>query len=102
MFSVPFLSSLSFSMMSWLVAIDGSEQDFTSCGKLPKDNEVDGPGLISRSDSGLDAYDNREVVFIGNRNSSDNVSEGCTKNNFVNKVKSIINLMNLPYFPTSK
>lgn len=57
--------------------MDGSEQDFTSWGKLPSDKEVEGPGLISRSDSGLDAYESREVVFIGKRNSSDKVSEGC-------------------------
>lgn len=56
--------------------MDGSEQDFTNCGRLPRDNEVEGPGLISKSDSGLDAYDRRDVVFIGKRNSSDSVSEG--------------------------
>lgn len=57
------------------MAIDGSELDFTSCGKLPSESEADGPGLSSRSDSGLEAYDRREVV-IGNRKSSDKDSTG--------------------------
>lgn len=57
------------------MAIDGSELDFTNCGKLPKDNDVDGPGLNSKSDSGLDAYDKRFEV-IGNRKSSDKDSTG--------------------------
>lgn len=39
------------------------------------DNELLGPVLISRSDSGLDAYDKRDV-FIGNRKSSDKDSSG--------------------------
>lgn len=69
------LSSISRSKFSWLVAIDGSELAFTSCGKLPIDNEFGGPELISRSDSGLDAYDKRDV-FIGNRKSSDRDSSG--------------------------
>lgn len=68
-------SSTSRSKLSWLVAIDGSELAFTSCGKLPIDNELDGPVLISRSDSGLDAYDKRDVV-IGNKKSSDRDSSG--------------------------
>lgn len=55
--------------------MDGSELAFTSCGKLPIDNELLGPELISRSDSGLDAYDKRDV-FIGNRKSSDRDSSG--------------------------
>lgn len=67
--------SLSLSKLSWLVAIDGSELDLTNCGKLPRDNDVDGPGLNSKSDSGLDAYDKREVV-IGKRKSSDRDSIG--------------------------
>lgn len=66
---------LSLSMLSWLVAIEGSELDLTNCGRLPRDRDVDGPGLNSRSDSGLDAYDRREVV-MGNRKSSDNDSTG--------------------------
>lgn len=66
---------LSLSKMSWLVAIDGSEFDLTNCGKLPKGSDVDGPGLNSKSDSGLDAYDKRDVV-IGNRKSSERDSIG--------------------------
>lgn len=57
------------------MAIDGSELDLTNCGKLPRDNDVDGPGLNSKSDSGLDAYDKRLEV-IGNRKSSDKDSTG--------------------------
>lgn len=55
--------------------MDGSELDLTNCGKLPNDNDDDGPGLISKSDSGLDAYESRDVV-MGNRKSSDNDSMG--------------------------
>lgn len=51
----PSPSSLSRSKLSWLVAIDGSELDLTNCGKLPNDSDDDGPGLNSRSDSGLEA-----------------------------------------------
>lgn len=68
-------NSRSRSKLSWLVAMDGSELAFTNCCKLPNDNDVDGPGLNSRSDSGLEAYDRRDVV-IGNRKSSDNDSTG--------------------------
>lgn len=67
--------SLSLSKLSWLVAIDGSELDLTNCGKFPNDNDVGGPGLISKSDSGLDAYDKRDED-IGNKKSSDNDSAG--------------------------
>lgn len=67
--------SMSRSKFSWLVAIDGSELALTNCGKLPIDNELVGPELISRSDSGLDAYDKRDV-FIGNRKSSERDSSG--------------------------
>lgn len=49
------ISSRSWSKLSWFVAIEGSELDFTSCGKLPSDSDADGPGLNSKSDSGLDA-----------------------------------------------
>lgn len=35
--------------------MDGSELDLTNCGKFPNDNDVDGPGLNSKSDSGLEA-----------------------------------------------
>lgn len=73
----PSPSSRSRSRLSWLVAIDGSELDLTNCGKFPSDNEVDGPGLKSKSDSGLEAYERRDVVFIGNRKSSDRDSTGC-------------------------
>lgn len=69
------IMSLSLSKLSWLVAIDGSELDLTNCGKLPRDNDVDGPGLNSKSDSGLDAYDKRLEV-MGNRKSSDKDSTG--------------------------
>lgn len=69
-------SSRSRSKLSWLVAIDGSEFDFTNFGKFPSDNEADGPGLSSKSDSGLEAYDKRDVV-IGKRKSSDKDSTGC-------------------------
>lgn len=48
-------NSISLSKLSWLVAMDGSELDFTNCGKFPNDNDVDGPGLNSKSDSGLEA-----------------------------------------------
>lgn len=67
--------SLSLSKLSWLVAIDGSELALTNCGKLPSDNDADGPGLSSKSDSGLDAYDKRDVV-MGNRKSSERDSTG--------------------------
>jgi hypothetical protein len=49
------ISSRSRSKLSWFVAIDGSELDFTSCGKLPRESDADGPGLSSKSDSGLEA-----------------------------------------------
>lgn len=68
-------NSRSLSRLSWLVAIDGSELDLTNCGKLPKDSDVEGPGDSSKSDSGLEAYDSREV-FMGNKKSSDNDSTG--------------------------
>lgn len=68
--------SLSLSKLSWLVAIDGSELALTNCGKLPSDNDADGPGLSSKSDSGLDAYDKRDVV-MGKRKSSERDSTGC-------------------------
>lgn len=71
----PIFNSLSRSKLSWFVAIDGSEHDLTNCGKFPNDNDADGPGLNSRSDSGLEAYDKRDVV-IGNKKSSDNDSTG--------------------------
>lgn len=58
------------------MAIDGSELDLTNCGRFPRDNEADGPGLISKSDSGLEAYDRRDV-FMGNRKSSESDSAGC-------------------------
>lgn len=58
------------------MAIDGSELDLTSCGRLPRDSDADGPGLSSKSDSGLEAYDRRDV-FMGNRKSSDKDSAGC-------------------------
>lgn len=48
-------SSRSRSKLSWFVAIDGSELDFTSCGKFPSESDVGGPGLSSKSDSGLEA-----------------------------------------------
>lgn len=50
-------SSKLLSKASWLVAIDGSELLFTNCGKLPRDkcNDAEGPGLSSKSDSGLEA-----------------------------------------------
>lgn len=50
------ISSRSRSILSF-VAIDGSELDLTSCGKLPSDSDVDdGPGgPRSKSDSGLEA-----------------------------------------------
>lgn len=73
---IPSPKSLSLSKLSWLVAIDGSELALTNAGKLPNDNDPDGPELISRSDSGLDAYDRRDV-FMGNRKSSDKDSIGC-------------------------
>jgi len=57
------------------VAIDGSELALTNCGKLPSDNDADGPGLSSKSDSGLDAYESRDVV-MGNRKSSERDSTG--------------------------
>lgn len=57
------------------MAIDGSELALTNCGKLPSDNDADGPGLSSKSDSGLDAYESREVV-MGNRKSSERDSTG--------------------------
>lgn len=69
------IMSLSLSKLSWLVAIDGSELALTNCGKLPSDNDADGPGLSSKSDSGLDAYDKRDVV-MGNRKSSERDSTG--------------------------
>lgn len=72
---IPSPKSLSLSKLSWLVAIDGSELAFTNAGKLPNDKDPDGPGLNSKSDSGLDAYDRRDV-FIGNRKSSDKDSTG--------------------------
>ena len=49
------ISSRSWSKLSWFVAIDGSELDFTSCGKWPSESDADGPGLSSKSDSGLEA-----------------------------------------------
>lgn len=70
------IMSLSLSKLSWLVAIDGSELALTNCGKLPSDNDADGPGLSSKSDSGLDAYDKRDVV-MGKRKSSERDSTGC-------------------------
>lgn len=72
---IPSPNSRSLSKLSWLVAIDGSELAFTNAGKLPNDSELDGPGPISRSLSGLDAYDRREV-FMGKRKSSDKDSTG--------------------------
>lgn len=69
------IMSLSLSKLSWLVAIDGSELALTNCGKLPSDNDADGPGLSSKSDSGLDAYESRDVV-MGNRKSSERDSTG--------------------------
>lgn len=67
--------SLSLSKLSWLVAIDGSELAFTKAGKLPNDSDPDGPGLSSKSDSGLDAYERRDV-FMGKRKSSERDSTG--------------------------
>lgn len=72
---IPSPISLSLSKLSWLVAIDGSELAFTNAGKLPNDSDPDGPGLSSKSDSGLDAYERRDV-FIGNRKSSERDSTG--------------------------
>lgn len=67
------LMSSSRSMLSWVVAIDGSEEDFTSLGA--------GGGLTSKSLSGLDAYDNlfSELDDIENKKSSDNGSGLCSR-----------------------
>lgn len=62
------------------MAIEGSELDLTSCGRLPSDSDADGPGLSSKSDSGLEAYDRRDV-FMGNKKSSESDSAGYPRDN---------------------
>lgn len=66
-----FISS-SRSMLSCVVAIEGSEEDLTSLGA--------GGGLTSKSLSGLEAYDSLFSVLddIENKKSSDNGSGLCS------------------------
>lgn len=68
--------------------MEGSELDFTSCGRFPSESDAEGPGLSSKSLSGLEAYDRRDV-FIGNRKSSPNDSAGFSGVGSSNRMKCV-------------